>query len=46
MNRLGVPVPTKRIAKSVNHHSKNLEHLKKVFRTKNTIMPYKHEELR
>ena len=43
-NRLGVPVMRNVLPK--NHHKKNLDHLKKVFRDKHTLMPYKHEELK
>ena len=38
-----MPVPRKNPNK--NHHLNNIKSLKSVFREKNTLMPYKHEEM-
>ena len=39
-NRLGVPIPTRIGSKIKDHHKKNVNYLKDVFRKKNTTMPY------
>lgn len=45
-NRLGVPIPTKLAGKAKDHHRKNVQFLKEVFRKRHTTMPYKCEEVK
>ena len=39
-------MPVKHVKKPKDHHHKNLENLKTVFRKKHTLMPYKTPELK